>query len=97
MVKHTQTIRRVLPDKLFECVLPFCGVGDERVNFDTLSSLINCLQDIKKQKLGNSSRNNSNKNSNRGIKNNIVTFAKANATLLLETKYLHCTNVGHKH
>ena len=43
MVKHTQTIRRLLADELFENVWPFCGVGAERVNFDTLSSLINYL------------------------------------------------------
>ena len=27
MVKHTQTIRRQIPDELFECVWPFCGIG----------------------------------------------------------------------
>ena len=27
MVKHTQAIRRQKPDKLFECVWPFYGVG----------------------------------------------------------------------
>ena len=27
MVKHTQTICRLLADELFECVWPFCGVG----------------------------------------------------------------------
>ena len=32
MIKHTQTIRRQ-KDELFECVLPFCGVGAERVKY----------------------------------------------------------------
>ena len=32
MVKHTQTIRRLLADELFECVGPFWGVGAYRVN-----------------------------------------------------------------
>ena len=32
MVKHTQTIRRQIPDELFECVWPFCGIGAEGVN-----------------------------------------------------------------
>ena len=32
MVKHTQTIRRQIADKLFECVWPFCGIGAWRVN-----------------------------------------------------------------
>ena len=27
MVNHTKTIHRLLPDELFECVWPFCGVG----------------------------------------------------------------------
>ena len=27
IVKHTQTIRRQITDKLFECVWSFCGVG----------------------------------------------------------------------
>ena len=27
MVKHTQTIRPQIADKLFECVWPFCGIG----------------------------------------------------------------------
>ena len=27
MVKHTQTIRRQIADKLFECVGPFCEIG----------------------------------------------------------------------
>ena len=27
MVKHTQKICRQIASKLFECVLPFCGVG----------------------------------------------------------------------
>ena len=27
MVKHTQTIRRLTGDEMFECVWPFCGVG----------------------------------------------------------------------
>ena len=27
IVKATQTIRRLLADELFECVLSFCGVG----------------------------------------------------------------------
>ena len=27
IVKHIQTIRRVLPTNCFECVWPFCGVG----------------------------------------------------------------------
>ena len=32
MVKHTQTIRRQIPDELFECVWPFCEIGAEGVN-----------------------------------------------------------------
>ena len=32
MVKHTQTIRRQIADKLFKCVWPFYGIGAERVN-----------------------------------------------------------------
>ena len=32
MVKHTQTIHRLLGDELFECVWPFCGVCALRVN-----------------------------------------------------------------
>ena len=31
-VKHTQTIRRQIAYKLFECVWPFCGIGAYRVN-----------------------------------------------------------------
>ena len=31
MVKHTQTIRWQIADKLFECIWPFCGIGAERV------------------------------------------------------------------
>ena len=31
MVKHTETIRRQIADKLFECVLPFCEIGAKRV------------------------------------------------------------------
>ena len=33
MVKHTQTIRRLLAvtDDLFECVWPFCVAGDKRL------------------------------------------------------------------
>ena len=31
MVKHTQTFRPQFADELFECVLPFCGFGAERV------------------------------------------------------------------
>ena len=31
MVKHTQTIRRQIPDELFECVLSFCENGAKRV------------------------------------------------------------------
>ena len=31
MVKHTQTIRRDIPDELFECVWPFCEIGDKKV------------------------------------------------------------------
>ena len=27
MVKHTQTIKLQITDKLFKCVWPFCGVG----------------------------------------------------------------------
>ena len=27
MAKHTQTIRRLLANELFECVWPLCGVG----------------------------------------------------------------------
>ena len=27
MVKHTQTIRRQIADKLFECVWPVCEIG----------------------------------------------------------------------
>ena len=27
MVKYTQTIRRQIADKLFECVWPFCEIG----------------------------------------------------------------------
>ena len=27
MVKHTQTIRGLITDELFECVWPFCEVG----------------------------------------------------------------------
>ena len=33
MVKHTQTIRRQIADKLFECVWPFCEIGAKRVKF----------------------------------------------------------------
>ena len=33
MGKHTQTIRRQFPDKLFECVWPICGIDVERVKF----------------------------------------------------------------
>ena len=32
MVKYTQTIRRQIPDELFECVWPFCWIGAEKVN-----------------------------------------------------------------
>ena len=32
MAKHTQTIRREIADKLFECVWPFCWIGTLRVN-----------------------------------------------------------------
>ena len=32
MVKHTQTIRRLFADKLFECVWPFCEIGALKVN-----------------------------------------------------------------
>ena len=32
MVNHTQTIRRQFPDELFECVLPFCGIGAQTLN-----------------------------------------------------------------
>ena len=32
MVKHTQAIRRQIPDELFECVWPLCGVGALIVN-----------------------------------------------------------------
>ena len=27
MVKYTQTIRRQIPNELFECLWPFCGIG----------------------------------------------------------------------
>ena len=27
MVEHTKTIRRQITGELFECVLPFCGIG----------------------------------------------------------------------
>ena len=37
MVKHTQTIRRQIADKLFECGWPFYGVGTYRVNWDVVS------------------------------------------------------------
>ena len=37
MVKHTQAIRRQFADKLFECVLPFCGVGAKRL-FDVIKN-----------------------------------------------------------
>ena len=32
MVKHTQTIRRQIPDELFECVGPFREIGAKRVS-----------------------------------------------------------------
>ena len=35
MVKHTQTIRQQIADKFFESVRPFCGVGAERVKYDS--------------------------------------------------------------
>ena len=28
MTKHTQTIRRQIGDELFECVWPFCEIGN---------------------------------------------------------------------
>ena len=31
MVKQTQTIRRQITEELFECVWPFCEIGDKRV------------------------------------------------------------------
>ena len=31
MLKHTQTIRRQIADKLFECVWPFFGIGAKSV------------------------------------------------------------------
>ena len=31
MVKHTQTIRQLIADELFECVWPFCEIGAYRV------------------------------------------------------------------
>ena len=31
MVKHTQTIRGQIADKLFECVWPYCGVDVQMV------------------------------------------------------------------
>ena len=33
MVKHTQTIRRLLADELFECVRPLWRVGPEMVEW----------------------------------------------------------------
>ena len=32
MGKHTQTNRRQFADELFECVLPFCGIGAKKIN-----------------------------------------------------------------
>ena len=32
MVKHTQTIRWLLADELFECVWPFCWAGAKGIN-----------------------------------------------------------------
>ena len=33
MVKHTQAIRQLTANELFECVWPFCGVGAKRVDY----------------------------------------------------------------
>ena len=34
MVKHTQTIRRLIADELFECVWPFFEICAKDVNMD---------------------------------------------------------------
>ena len=43
MVKHSQTIRRLLP---IECVWPFCGVGASRVNLQIASTWENKVLDM---------------------------------------------------
>ena len=51
MVKHTQTIRRLLPRNCFESVWPFCEVGAERVKtwssksskWQRIESIASCL------------------------------------------------------
>ena len=37
MVRHTQTVRLQIADELFECVLPFCEIGAERVKIFAVS------------------------------------------------------------
>ena len=46
MVKYTQTIRRQIPNELFECVWPFCEIGAKRVNWiNTATVFMNTATD----------------------------------------------------
>ena len=40
MVKHTQTVRGLWANELFECVWPLCGAGPERVKGFFLKNFI---------------------------------------------------------
>ena len=46
MVKHTQTIRQLIADELFECVWPFCEIGAYRLTL-IWDVLLNGSLDVK--------------------------------------------------